>query len=130
VFRRWRGHWPAALHPGDWCKNETSQNEKGWLSNKYKTWRLEEPRIVFVAAIGNEVTMKLHEPELIYRLLGNKDSPKYQNQIATHSQTCQAPDSTVNQPLLLTGSLVLLLDFFELANSIPQLEVGLRNFGY
>ena len=73
--------------------------------------------------------MKLQEPELIYRLLRNKDSPKYKNQIATNSQTCQASDSTINQPLLLTGSLVLPLDFSELANSIPQLKVCLRDFG-
>jgi hypothetical protein len=84
---------------------------------------------LFVGAIGNEVAMKLREPELIYRLLRNKNSLKHKNQIATHSQTCQAPDSTMNRPLLLTGSLVLLLDFFELANSIPQLQVFLLNFG-
>jgi hypothetical protein len=73
--------------------------------------------------------MKLQEPELIYRLLRNKATPKYKNQIATHSQTCLSPVSTINQPLLLTGSLVLLLDFFELANSIPQFKVCRLNFG-
>jgi hypothetical protein len=117
--------WPTVWNPVDCCRKETSQNDRGHLWNKYKTWLPEETRIVFFGAIGNEVAMKLHEPELIYRLLRNKDSPKYKNRIATHSRTCQTPDSTIKQPLLLTGSLVLLLDFFELANSFPQLKVCL-----
>ena len=118
--------WPTVLTPGDWRRNETSQNEL--RNEKYKSWLLEELRIVFFWSYRKRSSHEIRRTRTNLSSSKEQKLKNYKNQTATHSETCQAPDSTINQPLLLTGSLVLLVDFFELANSIPQLKVCLHNY--